>query len=298
MIKVLIATIAVLFAAMSYSYAHAREHTALMPMMFEITPKEKANVVLARLIEESLERDSSGNALIKGSPCATPNSFAEAISTFHPGLGIRGVHGLPMFLRALKWVPSPPGKFRMSAVDVDFSKDGTPEECTLALDRVVREFRPNEGGWLDTNTGRVILAGDCSNVVAPPAVPTTPAPLPRPAAPEAPPVQAAECTDLPEGVGNIVFPDPRDRGAWFNCNPWAECTTDCIEWVSGHGRAADHVKALTGQGTRGAYTALKNVSSVPVLRHGVTVFCSEGTDTYHVLEARSSVPRVATFSLW
>lgn len=248
--------------------------TAGMPMMYEIRPQAQANLVLARLLEESLRRDPSGNAPIEGGPCTTPRMFAEAISAYHPGsLSAAAIRQLPDYIRSLIRRPAPDGLHTMSRVLVGSGA------CTLDLEGWARTFAPDEGAWYDPNTGKPVLAGDCSNVVAAPSRrATTSVPPPPPVAPQ--PTEVA-CVPLPPRLARmgeqlVIFPSVEDRAAWVACNPWAECSTDCPAWLAGWGDGyAPRIRALTGMGTRGSFFALegRGITSMPAHTVGVSVAC-------------------------
>ncbi len=133
---------------------------AALPMMYEITPKAQANKVLAELIDESLKSDPSGNSVIRGSACTTPLHFFAAIRAYHPSSKISTVGELPAFLHALQLRVEPPGTFRLTRMVMRKNKS-----CDLDLAGWERPLRVGEGVWVDPNTQKIILAGDCTNVV-------------------------------------------------------------------------------------------------------------------------------------
>lgn len=243
-----------------------------MPMMYEIKPEAQANLVLARLIEESLHRDPSGNSPIRGGPCTTPRMFAEAISAYHPqSMSPDAVGQLPDYIRSLIRRSAPDGLHTMSRVLVG-------RGCVLDLEGWARIFAPGEGAWHDPNTGLPVLAGDCSNVVAPNRRPATP-PVPAPA-PVAPQPTEVACVPLPpEALRKVVFVSQWDAAAWKACNPQASCDKDCRDYLEGNRGTADDrmdasaIRALIGEGG----VPLIGTTHAPVVRADVAVFCQRGT---------------------
>lgn len=167
-----------------------------LPMMQDLRPVEKANVILADLIETALKADPAGNAIIEVSHCTTPNHFFRAIRTYHPGARLQTVSALPAYLRSLQFRIDRPasGKYRMTRILTD--AEGSKQNCRLDTEGWKRSFQSGEGAWYDANLGAIVLAGDCSNVVSPPE-PVKAVAVAPPAPPQAviPQVQAGGCPD-------------------------------------------------------------------------------------------------------
>lgn len=138
-------------------------NAAGVPMMHRITPNDKADQVLARLISDALEKDPKGTAVIDGSVCTTPQHFLRAIREYHPGAQVRNVQELPTYVRSLQRRSAPEGTFRMSRML--YEERGDAEQCRLDQKGWTREFSDGEFAWYDTNLGKPVLAGDCANVV-------------------------------------------------------------------------------------------------------------------------------------
>lgn len=140
---------------------HNLSFGAGLPMMYRITPEDNANLVLSGLIIESLERISNGSGMIQGSECTTPNHYFEAIKKYHPSAVINSVDELPAYIRGLHQQKMSDVSAPRKLSRILFSKS----ECKLDLEGWSREIRPDESVWVDPNTGEIILAGDCMNVV-------------------------------------------------------------------------------------------------------------------------------------
>lgn len=148
----------------------------------DIKDNEKAGSLLAGRISEALARDPSGNGVIAGHPCSTPNHYFNAIRSYHPNASLGSVGELPNYLRQLKYEShGPSGSFPMSRI----LQSGNT--CTLDLKGWSRSFHTGEGAWHDPSTGDTILAGDCDNVVGG----TAPPPPPR---------KVSDCVEIPAAV--------------------------------------------------------------------------------------------------
>ncbi len=130
------------------------------PMMYKLPP-EKAAEFTARYVQESLNKDPSGNSIIAGSPCTTPMDFYTAVKTEHPAADLSSVADLPGYLRRLVPGETPSGQFRMS-----WMRPAGGGKCTLELKGQARAFEPGEIPWIDPKLGAVVFAGGCANVVA------------------------------------------------------------------------------------------------------------------------------------
>lgn len=171
--KVLLnAIVAILFLALPQE-AEGQGAGVGMPMMYALTEGKEA-IELASLVEASLKEDASGNALIKGSPCATPLDFFNGIKELHPESNLSSIDQLPMYLKGLKRVKARDAGFtndRYYMSRMLCKKDGTTDGSSLDLsgtwgDKIGgRAFTVDEYVWVDVNTGKPVLAGDCSNIV-------------------------------------------------------------------------------------------------------------------------------------
>ena len=157
--KRLLSPLAGLVLALSFIAVPAH---ANYTMMYEIKD-QKANIVLANLIAESLKEDLNGGTVISGSECTTPLHFLEAIKKFHSKAQVRTVGELPGFIRGLQYRrQAPAGEFTMSSI-----VHGANKKCSLDSTSMVRAFQDGEGVWFDPNSGEDIIAGTCKNVVGP-----------------------------------------------------------------------------------------------------------------------------------
>lgn len=174
--------VALLAIVLMYSTANA---AGLRMGPNDIRDNADAAGILAGRISDSLDRNQSGNGVIAGHPCATPNHYWEAIRKYHPSASLGSVEELPNYIRQLKYEPQgPSGKFPMSRI---LQKGSS---CKLDLAGWTRSFNLGEGAWKDPNTGEYILAGDCNNVVGGAPPPPPPPPPPKPSA----------CVEIPVAV--------------------------------------------------------------------------------------------------
>lgn len=153
-----VALILIVYVGLFFSFSSVA-FSAGMLMMYKITPAEKANVILARLVSGSLPVDSEGGYLIEGSKCTTSNDLLKAVKMHHPETGLVKVDELPTYLKSLQLHPAPEGKFQMSRMKCQ------EDSGELDLNGWAREFMENERAWFDVNLGRPILAEFCKNVV-------------------------------------------------------------------------------------------------------------------------------------
>jgi hypothetical protein len=136
--------------------------------------------VLADRIEQSLQSDPLGGAPVKGANI-NPNGFLDAIQG--AGGTVADVRDLPEYLRSLQADTMPSGEVTFSRVE--YRPSGNVVDLRNGF---ARSARKGEKGWYDMNTGKLILAGDCSNsplvetvVHAPAPVVTYQRPVARPA---------------------------------------------------------------------------------------------------------------------
>ncbi len=116
---------------------------------------------LATLIERSLKADPSGNGQISGTNM-TPAMYLVALRA--AGQTVEGVGALPMFLRGLVEKPMPTGvKIRMSRVKYSAGSDCVERFELDAKVGHARAAHPGENAWVDPNTGRIVMAQDCTN---------------------------------------------------------------------------------------------------------------------------------------
>tara|TARA_Y100000310_G_scaffold63585_1_gene59044 strand:- start:32946 stop:33998 length:1053 start_codon:yes stop_codon:yes gene_type:complete len=169
-------TIILALCALTVVALTTQVHAVGMPMMYSVTPQDQANKTLATLIAQSLREDSTGQGMIDGSECTTPNDFFNAIREYHPGAALGSVMELPIYLESLQLRSAPEGEFQMSRILVNVSAKDNGRSCSLDLNGWNRAFRGGESMWFDVNLGMPILAGDCSNVVGKSITPLKPDP--------------------------------------------------------------------------------------------------------------------------
>lgn len=160
--------------------------TAALPMAIHgqiPTPTE-----LAKRVRESLKKDPSGYARVRGAN-ATPADFLAAMTK--AGAKVEGVQALPVYLESLIQREMPQGSITMSRMIYTKHANGTE---TFRLDTekgFPREAHKGERGWYDANTGLLTLAGDCTNSpLRPREGPVAPTPAPVISQPAPPPVSA------------------------------------------------------------------------------------------------------------
>lgn len=166
-----------------------------MPMMYEI-PSQSAPATLARLIEQSLATDPTGNAIIPGSPCTTPLDILTGIRSAHPQIVIDSVANLPAYVRTLRVrtaaAAGMAGRYTMSRMLC--AQPGTRVAGDeLDMSGVVRAFSPGEVVLYDASQGVAVFAGDCTNIIGPPETPPPP-----------PPAECAEIRFTAEADDTIV----------------------------------------------------------------------------------------------
>lgn len=155
--------------------------------------------VLAERIRETLKADPTGNKKLVRGANTTPAGFLASVQA--AGGTVDGLAALPAYLESLVARDMPSGKFTMSRVI--YSVASGTEKYQLDIERgFAREAHKGEQGWYDANTGRLILAGDCSN--SPLGLvkgPTAPQPAPAPA--PAPSPRASACTSATK-IGEVM----------------------------------------------------------------------------------------------
>jgi hypothetical protein len=136
----------------------------------------KSPAELAALVEANLAKDSSGAAMLDPArcsaphwSCAAPADYLKIIREFDPDATVNGepltrVDQLPAFFRKLRVENAPSGEYWMACM-----RKATPSSDWEPLDNcVARVFHPGEKAWTDPDTGRVVLAQDCTNPVGKP----------------------------------------------------------------------------------------------------------------------------------
>ncbi|MCF7816143.1 MAG: hypothetical protein K9M10_00780 [Candidatus Pacebacteria bacterium] len=116
--------------------------------------------VLAKNIREALAKDPSGNKrLVKGTNTTAAGFLASVQAA---GGTVNGLEALPVYLESLMARDMPSGKLTMSRVLYSAGK-GVEKYQLDIKNGFTRLAHKGEKGWYDANTGRLILAGDCSN---------------------------------------------------------------------------------------------------------------------------------------
>lgn len=84
----------------------------------------------------------------------------------------------------------------------------------------------------------------------------------------------ADCVPIPKKVRGwrLAFLDYEDADAWRRCNPGSPCDSDCVSWLMA-GRNPD-ARMIT-KTTRGSLAVLQDVTMMPRVRKGTSVFCRE-----------------------
>jgi len=145
-----------------------------MPMMKGL----KNPTELATLVENSLKSDPTGKSLLnparckKDGSCATAHDYFFGIQTAHPSAKLGNIAELPQYLRSLVKQSAPAGEWHISRLLVRGNTH------TYDAKGWKRAFLQGESVWVDVNTGELILAGDCGNVIGD--GPAKPQPKPRP----------------------------------------------------------------------------------------------------------------------
>ncbi|MDP2651749.1 MAG: hypothetical protein Q8O94_01290 [bacterium] len=132
-----------------------------MPMMKGLeNPTE-----LATMVDSSLKSDPTGKALLnparckKDGSCATAHDYFYGIQLAHPSAKLGNIAELSRYLRSLVKKPAPSGEWYISRLLV------RGEKHTYDAKGWHRAFLKDESVWVDPNTGELILAGDCGNVI-------------------------------------------------------------------------------------------------------------------------------------
>lgn len=116
---------------------------------------------LASKVEASLAKDPTGNSVIdharcgQDGSCARPVDYVEMFRLSDPAARPITAKELPDFLRTLRVEEAPRGEYWLACL-----KDGKP-----VLHCVARRFKPGEKVWVNPQTGRILLAQDCTNPV-------------------------------------------------------------------------------------------------------------------------------------
>jgi hypothetical protein len=147
-----------------------------MPMMKGI----KSPTELATLVEQSLAGNPTGKTLLdparckKNGSCATAHDYFFGIQSAHPSAKLGNIAELPQYLRSLVKQSAPAGEWHISRLLVRGNTH------TYDAKGWKRAFLQGESVWADVNTGELILAGHCGNVIGD--GPTKPEPKPVPVA--------------------------------------------------------------------------------------------------------------------
>lgn len=126
----------------------------------------KSPAELASKVEASLAKDPSGRAIIDderclhGGSCASPDNYLQMFQESDPDAGLVEAAQLPAYLRTLRVVTAPVGEYWMACLKPTSNGTYTP-----VLHCVSRRFKFGEMAWIDSRTGRIVLASDCTNPV-------------------------------------------------------------------------------------------------------------------------------------
>ena len=108
----------------------------------------------------------------KNGSCATAHNYFGGIQEAHPSAKLGNIAELPRYLRSLVKQPAPAGEWHLSRLLV------RGDTHTYDATGWKRAFLHGEQVWVDINTGELILAGDCGNVVGKGPTKHKPAPAP------------------------------------------------------------------------------------------------------------------------
>ncbi len=129
---------------------------------------------IADALEASLPRDKSGNgrALIDpklchtNGSCATAENFLDQLQFADPGGAPQTVQELPAYLRSLVVVDTNPDDvYSMSYLVPDGYGGWSPAHGDANHKDLTRHFKPGEKAYMNPKTGKIVLAGDCSNPI-------------------------------------------------------------------------------------------------------------------------------------
>ena len=192
-----ITLLAALLAALltTATAASAAPRYSNMPILYDLGNSQKPNMVMARLIQQSLDVKSDGTAIIQGSPCTTPADLLAEIAKFYPNEGITSVDQLPKFYAHLiarkasaeGLLGKKYNMMRMECHAPDHRVRGDmPNPVPYA-----RELRLDEWVfYIPNRDGLPFAAADCFNILEPDVA------LPPPPPPPPPPVVTEECNYL------------------------------------------------------------------------------------------------------
>ncbi len=181
-----------LIALLTFGWAAQAVASAEMPMFYRTGQHDgRGNFVVARLIQDSLDRDRDGNAYIQGTPCLTPKILLDTINHYQPDVQVRHVKDLPDLYRTLI-----PHKARAEG----FTGPQTMSRMVCArpgshqpgdhFDPVgwSREFRADEYAYFLPNHTEPFSAEDCTNIPLVEKHLPPPPPLPPQIPPAQPPI--------------------------------------------------------------------------------------------------------------
>ncbi|MBP7741073.1 MAG: hypothetical protein KA104_00080 [Candidatus Pacebacteria bacterium] len=118
---------------------------------------------LARRIDESLKKDSSGKRSLEGCR-ANPNQFLSAFQANDKEAGLANVYQLANFVRTqLVLTTTPVGQKYWSACILN--------NGSVLAHCISREPHAGEKVWMNKTTGKIDLQGDCANPVEMPDIP-------------------------------------------------------------------------------------------------------------------------------
>lgn len=127
---------------------------------------------LANVIERQLAYDSAGTMMldpkrckeVDGS-CAAPIDYLRMFQKDDPAANLTSVSQLPTYLRKLKIRDAPKGRYWMACL----RQSRTSRTGWEALHNcIARAAKPGEKFWVNPNTGRPVLAEDCTNPIGQP----------------------------------------------------------------------------------------------------------------------------------
>ena len=173
-----------------------------MPMFYRTSVATgKGNLIAADLIAESIAKDPSGNAYIRGTPCLTPTDLLNTIHEYQPDVQIESVQDLPGLFRSLiarkarvEGFTAPVEMSRMVC-----SKPGSRQVGDhFNAHGFSRVFRSDEYAYFLPNHTEPFGAEDCTNIARAKKVPPPPPP---------PPAIVSDCVrvhvalrDIPDGT--------------------------------------------------------------------------------------------------
>lgn len=124
---------------------------------------------LADIIEQQLKDDATGTVMIDprrckevDGSCAAPIDYLEMFKVDDPAAGLTSVKQLPAYLRKLEIRDAPKGRYWMACL----KQTRTSRTGWEALHNcIARAAKPGEKFWVNPETGRPVLAEDCTNPI-------------------------------------------------------------------------------------------------------------------------------------